>query len=317
MKQASKKCITDCKTSIKKCKKLCDTYKNKSKSYAMKECIKTCKCCIILCKYVCEMMKCDEDGAMTKRLANLCAMCCKKCISQCAKFKNDKVCKECITACKKCKTTCLKYSKIKQKGGDGNVTGKDITRRWVSKNNAGVTQCSLPACNKEFGLLTPKHNCKYCGNIFCKTHCSQRLRLPVYFNKETGSNMEYKTAGILTLPDKMSTVCDRCYTAVSKWNEQTTMPKTISNRMTQPAVVKCKICDTSLGGLTQKHQCSSCMKYTCNNRGQDVSENEEGCYYIKRGYRYVGMKYCKQCYFGNRSKDTNDITDGVKYEMSY
>jgi len=146
MKVTSTKCIAECRKCITKCQKCCQMNKNKA---SMKECCKCCKCCIIICNAVCEMLKCDDGCDMTKRLCMLCVSCCKKCATQCAKFKNNKTCKDCSIACKRCETACKrcgtcktvtkkptkkKVAKKKQKGGD-----RQLVLLGLLKSNGVVT----------------------------------------------------------------------------------------------------------------------------------------------------------------------------------
>ena len=126
MKVSSTKCIAECRKCITKCQKCCQMNKNKAN---MKECCKCCKCCIIICKAVCEMLRCDDNCDMTKRLCMLCVACCKKCATQCAKFKNNKACKDCSIACKRCETACKKC---------GNSKSKSITKKGGGNGNGSV-----------------------------------------------------------------------------------------------------------------------------------------------------------------------------------
>ena len=199
-----------------------------------------------------------------------------------------------------------------KKGGDGkwyNYLEKNIPREW--KSNNVVDQCMTSTCMKPFGLLTRKHHCRYCGGIFCADCSKHAARLWSYFERDgkphdVRTSGEYKHSGIpgvgeewiegeRALSKEMYKVCDRCFYASKNRNQQSVMPKTSYNRVFKPAEVQCCICKTDLGGLTRKHHCHKCKKYTC-----DSSD----CYFTKPGRDYQGLKFCKTCW-----------DDGVKTDI--
>jgi len=68
--------------------------------------------------------------------------------------------------------------------------------RWV--NDEEQLECSNAACGKRFGMITRRHHCRACGNIFCAACSSHSIAVPL---------LGYHT------PVR---VCDRCVNIVKQ-----------------------------------------------------------------------------------------------------
>ncbi|KAI8917953.1 hypothetical protein BC831DRAFT_484308 [Entophlyctis helioformis] len=78
-------------------------------------------------------------------------------------------------------------------------TGSDIHRmevdHWVKDSDA--VKCHLDECGQQFGLVNRRHHCRRCGNIFCASHVSKRVKLSI-------ATRSYHPDGVETK------VCDVC-----------------------------------------------------------------------------------------------------------
>ncbi|KAI8813708.1 hypothetical protein BJ742DRAFT_789261 [Cladochytrium replicatum] len=73
------------------------------------------------------------------------------------------------------------------------VTGAPHRDHW--KKDEDAPECIL--CGRVFNLVTRRHHCRKCGDIFCLNCCSQYVRLD--------QNVQFNPAGV------RSRVCNTCY----------------------------------------------------------------------------------------------------------
>lgn len=77
---------------------------------------------------------------------------------------------------------------------------KRLATNWVPDES--VTVCQDPDCEKKFSFFTRKHHCRRCGNIFCSSHISHKMKL---------SLIDLKYDPLLGVEGK---VCDDCFCAL-------------------------------------------------------------------------------------------------------
>lgn len=75
------------------------------------------------------------------------------------------------------------------RGGGSSRVPRERRPHWIA--DSAVKKCHL--CGISFGLMTRKHHCRRCGNVFCSSCTARSRRLP-----ELGFNTPVR-------------VCDRCY----------------------------------------------------------------------------------------------------------
>ncbi|KAL7275254.1 Zn finger protein [Rhizina undulata] len=77
----------------------------------------------------------------------------------------------------------------------GRVTGPPDRGHW--KPDAEAPVCDAPMCVRNFSLVTRRHHCRRCGNVFCAQHTPHYLPL--------NQNAKFHPQG---LPSR---ACDSCY----------------------------------------------------------------------------------------------------------
>jgi hypothetical protein len=77
---------------------------------------------------------------------------------------------------------------------------KRLATNWIPDET--VTVCQDPHCEKRFSFWTRKHHCRRCGNIFCSSHISHKMKL---------SLIDLKCDPFLGVEGK---VCDECFCAL-------------------------------------------------------------------------------------------------------
>lgn len=76
---------------------------------------------------------------------------------------------------------------------------------WIADN--ARTQCSLPGCRKDFGIIRRKHHCRLCGDIFCDEHSRHQILV-------NGPLTQVGREPVGT--QRKERVCDSCYKSFSQ-----------------------------------------------------------------------------------------------------
>jgi hypothetical protein len=74
---------------------------------------------------------------------------------------------------------------------------------YTQQPNADAPICDSPSCTRSFGLLSRRHHCRRCGNIFCDPHSQWLIPLD--------QDANFNPAGPL------SRSCEYCFTQYQQW----------------------------------------------------------------------------------------------------
>lgn len=108
------------------------------------------------------------------------------------------------------------------------VTGAPTRNHWKPDSSASL--CTSPTCARPFSLLTRRHHCRRCGNIFCSSHSPHAIPLD--------QEARFHSEGTL------QRACDDCWTDYRAWraarpsrNNSVTSRDSNETTLTQPVGV--------------------------------------------------------------------------------